>query len=63
MGEKILNKQDILKEIENILNLYDDDIAGIGYSIHINFKDFENIEIKKNHYSGFVTPNYCNCTV
>lgn len=63
MEQKILNKQDILKEIENILDLYNDDIAGIGYSIFINFKDFGNIEIKKNHYSGFVIPNHCNCTV
>lgn len=62
MEQKIIDKQEILKEIEKVLSLYDNDIVHVGYSINITFKDFGNVEIRKNHYSGFVTPNYCGAT-
>lgn len=49
MEEKTLSKQEILKEIEKVLDLYDEDIINIGYFINFTFKDYQRVEIHKNH--------------
>lgn len=49
MEEKTITKEEILKEIEKVLNLYDDDIINLGYSINFTFKDYQRVEIHKNH--------------
>lgn len=50
MEQKPLSKQEILKEIEKVLDLYNEDIVGIGYSINFTFKDYNSATIMKNYH-------------
>lgn len=60
MAEKVITKQEVLKEIEKVLNLYEDNIVNISYSISLTFEDFNNVEIRKNYYLGH---GICNTVV
>ena len=49
MEQKAINKQEILDEIKKVLDLYNDNIISIGYSINITFKGYNNVIVTKNY--------------
>lgn len=55
MEEKTLSKQEILKEIEKILNLHDEDITHCGFELQIGYKKSGLVNVRNNFY---VNPYY-----